>query len=149
MIQPLRNWHRWTFEVLGILLPIVFLAGLAARPSGTKSTSLPPALSGQKIFETASAWKNHSITTTLFTDGPAVLLQLEPAARLVSPDLLLYWSSEPAPTADGIESNATLLGSFEPGRRYLLPREAKRGRLLLYSLAHRKLVDSAVLQVEP
>lgn len=149
MIQPLRTCHRWMFEVLGILLPIIFLAGLAAQPSATKSTGTAPSFSGQKIFETASAWKKHSITTTLFADGPAVLLQLEPAARLVEPDLLLYWSAGAAPPADAIQSNATLLGSFEPGRRYRIPREAKRGSLLLYSGAHRKLVDSAVLEFEP
>lgn len=31
MIQPLRAWHRRIFLVLLFLLPIIFIAGLAAR----------------------------------------------------------------------------------------------------------------------
>ncbi len=31
MIQPLRKWHRRIFFVLLFLLPIIFVAGLAAR----------------------------------------------------------------------------------------------------------------------
>lgn len=41
MIQPLRVWHRWIFLALVFLVPIVFIAGLAARhhPVPQKSAS--------------------------------------------------------------------------------------------------------------
>ncbi|MCI0352765.1 MAG: hypothetical protein L0Z53_25365 [Acidobacteriales bacterium] len=148
MIQPLRNYHRFIFEVLGLLLPLIFLAGLAVRPSGTKSVSAASLPAGQKIAETAGGWKNYSITTRLYA-GSAVLLQLQPASNLNEPDLLLYWSTEPAPPASDVLKNATLLGAFEGNRLYRLPPDAKRGSLLLYSLAHQQLVDSAALDTRP
>jgi hypothetical protein len=145
MIQPLRNYHRWIFEGLGVVLPIIFLAGLAVRPSATQSFSAATPIAGKKIVESTSAWKNHIITTRLYSNDSGISLQLQPASSLNQPDLLLYWSTETVPPSSGLGENATLLGGFEANRVYQLPLGSKRGNLLLYSLAHRQLVDSAVL----
>jgi len=149
MIQPLRNYHRFIFEVLGLLLPLIFLLGLAVRPSVTKSVNAAALPGGQKISELTGAWKHHSITSRLYTDGSTVLLQIQPASNLNEPDLLLYWSTEPAPPTSDVLKNATLFGAFEANHLYQLPPDTKRGSLLLYSLAHQRLVDSAALETRP
>jgi hypothetical protein len=63
--------------------------------------------------------------------------------------LLLYWSPETAPSGSDVVENANLLGPFDANRLYRLPPDAKRGSLLLYSLAHRQLIDSAALDLRP
>ena len=146
MIQPLRAHHRWTFEVLGVLLPVIFLAGLAARPPATKELMASCHAPGQQIWEDTHAWKNRAITTTLYSQGPAVLVQLAPASELNESDLLLYWSPETAPPAN--IATAKLLGTFDPNRHYQLP-QGKHGSLLLYSAAHAQVIDSATLDSQP
>lgn len=149
MIQPLRNYHRWIFEGLGVVLPIIFLAGLAVRPSATQSASAATPIAGKKIVESTGAWKNHIITTTLYSDDSGVSFRLQPVSSLNQPDLLLYWSADTVPPTSGFGENATLLGAFEVNRLYKLPAGSKGGSLLLYSLAHRQLVDSAQLDPHP
>src|SRR5687767_15274652 len=99
MIQPLRQYHRWAFEGLGILLPVIFLAGLAARPSATKATAPAQPPAGQKVYENSNAWKAHAMNTVVYSDGFEATVVLSPAWPLQYPDLLLYWS--PMATASG------------------------------------------------
>jgi hypothetical protein len=39
VIQPLRRAHRWIWLALSLLLPAVFIAGIAARRSTTPPNS--------------------------------------------------------------------------------------------------------------
>ena len=145
MIQPLRTYHRWTVELMGIFLPVIFLAGLAARPSATKANQ-PEAAITHTIYKSKAAWKVHEITTTVSSGGE---LQLVPASELKYPDLLLYWSPDASRSFNTIGANAKLLGAFDPSRRYRLPEDWRRGSLLLYSLAQQKMVDVATFDKLP
>ena len=144
MIQPLRAAHRRTFAALAVALPAIFVAGLLVRhpetPAQSTQGSAAPA-AGKKAFESDHLFR-HRIQTMIFADAAGRAVELRPVEDLQAPDLLLYWSA----SGDDV-AHATLLGAFEPGRRYRLP--ASGGRLLLYSLAHRELVDAAALEAMP
>lgn len=148
MIQPLRTGHRWTFEVMGILLPVIFLAGLAVRPSSPKATDAQRQATGARIYASSSAWKTHVIKTSVYSDGGTPVVQLMPAAELQYPDLLLYWSPA-SPSGDTIARRAKLLGAFEAERRYSLPEDWRRGNLILYSVARKQVIDAAPLDQRP
>lgn len=44
MILPLRRWHRRIWLALALLLPLLYLAALLARPERPRMDALPPAL---------------------------------------------------------------------------------------------------------
>lgn len=53
MIQPLRKTHRRIFLVLALLLPLLFLSGIAFRhswpiPAKPRNSAAPPVLSGAR-----------------------------------------------------------------------------------------------------
>jgi hypothetical protein len=127
MIQPLRRTHYWATTGLGIILPMVFLAGLAARtPFPPERQSLPGV----------------SIPNFQFS------ALLQPYKKLLVPDLIVYWSASQPP--DGaLPANAKLLGSLH-GPQTLNISTISPGYLLLYSVAHQQLVaEVLVKEVRP
>jgi hypothetical protein len=128
MIQPLRRYHRYSFYTLGILAPVLFSAGFAARlPLVSQPTSdrfhLTMPNGAAMITDSRELW------------GSAV----------DDPDVLVYWA-EDEPELESLPVGAHLLGSLPAGRGGWLrvPRgERKRGYLILYSLAYQKPVAKA------
>jgi hypothetical protein len=149
MILPLRQRHRRVFAVLGVLLPLAFVFGIAARRTVPNAATLPPEL---------SLWAQHFAATDyerddLFSKSPVqvrlwreqgtgrLAVELNAASDFLKPDLLVYWSAG-QPAGDALPPNASLLGAFVAGP-LALPEEASvsDGSLILFSLADQEIVD--------
>jgi hypothetical protein len=156
VIAPLRKSHGLAAASLAVVLPVVISAGLAARaerptldlpePLRAKDSSLPVVL-----FDRADLWSGAPVRTLLATDEAggfatraAVRLTVEGAGD--APDLLVYWSANPA--AAGV-SEGVLLGAVAGGAPawFPLPGAALHsgGRLTLYSLGHDEVIATAEL----
>jgi len=149
MIQPLRTAHRRIFMVLAIFLPAIVAGGLSERHT-LVSTKASNNFQGATRLSVASAVWQKNTAATEFSSNPtspeSVRLVLRPVQELHDPDLLLYWAAEAgAPNL----SQARLLGAFAGDRVYSLTREQHRGYLILYSLAHREIVDQAKVEGLP
>jgi hypothetical protein len=74
---------------------------------------------------------------------------LIPSEGLNEPDLLLYWS-EDSPSGESLPASARLVGSFIPGKPFALPSSVGRsGYLVLFSLAHQTISDTAKVEKLP
>lgn len=149
MIQPLRTVHRHAFIALAALLPIILAAALIARH---QIPSVRPAIfsipqDAIRLKQVFAAWNKNSLDTEFYSEpqNPSGVLAVLKARRdLDAPDLLLYWSQSDPNSAGIIQ--ARLLGSFVAGKSYSLPAGTKGGTLVLYSLAHQEIVDSARIE---
>jgi hypothetical protein len=129
MIQPLRRYHRFSFYTLGVLLPVLFSAGLVAR---RPLVSLQPA--SDRIHLTMPSG------TAVVTDSRELW-----GGAVDDPDLLVYWA-EDEPELDSLPVNARLLGSLQSAHTGVLRvpgGDRNRGYLILYSLAYQKPVAKA------
>lgn len=127
MIAPLRQAHRRTFAALAVLLPAVFIAGLAMRhpePVPAAAAAKHDRRSSEEAF--TAVIRGHEIEVRI-ADGWKV------------PDPLLYWSAS-RPTNRTLPADAELLG--RPGETL---RVARPGVLILYSGAHPTVVDTMEL----
>lgn len=125
MIQPLRRAHQWILTGLALVLPAIFIAGLAVRqPSTPFSESLP----GRR--PTAG---NVSETIRSFQ-------------KFLAPDLLVYWART-APSDSTLPPDARLLGSLH-GTQDLDLSQVSGGYLFAYSLPDRRVVTYAAVGVE-
>jgi hypothetical protein len=116
MIQPLRRAHQWIMTGLALVLPAIFLAGLAVRrPSLPLSESLPGRVSAENTSE-----------------------ELRSFQKVLAPDLLVYWARI-APSDATLPRDARLLGSLH-GTRGLDLSHVSGGYLLAYSLPDRRVV---------
>ena len=70
---------------------------------------------------------------------------LEPPDDLSAPDLLVYWSAELS-DVNQLPSQAVLLGTLENSKRLQFLKINPKGFLILYSLAHQSVVDTASLE---
>ena len=134
MIQPLRRYHRFSFYSLGVLLPVLFSAGLVARRS---LVSLQP--TSDRIHLTMPSG------TAMVTDSRELW-----GRAVDDPDVLVYWT-EDEPELDSLPVNAHLLGSLQAGRNRVLrvPRgDRNPGYIILYSLAYQKPVAKAKVPKE-
>src|SRR5258706_3464070 len=74
MIRPLRQRHRLMVCTLGVLMPVAFVAGIAARRPVPVLASLPPELTGRAdrvgniVWSKTDLWPNQRITTSLWRD---------------------------------------------------------------------------------
>ena len=150
MIRPLRIRHRRIFTALGLMLPIAFGLGIAARKPVPVATNLPAEFNLGASPYAASDWEE----TDIFTHAPVHVLTLRRPIRggrptialtagpdFVKPDLLVYWLAGKSKAADRLPDEAVLLGAF--GSPALsLPDEATRmdGAIFLYSLADGEVV---------
>ena len=152
MIRPLRQRHRRMITIIGVLLPIAFAAGIAARRPAPTVATLPTALATtQRHFE-AVEWER----ADLFTKTPIqvrLLRERAGAARFavefsaakdfVKPDLIVYWVANSPNLTDTLPDNARLLGAFNSSLALPLSPDAGPGSgvLVLYSLADQKIVE--------
>jgi len=148
MIQPLRTVHRHVFIALAALLPIIVAAALIGRhqfPAPRPATfSIPQ--DAIRLKQASATWNKSSFDTEFYSEpkNPTeVLAALKTRRNLDSPDLLLYWSEADANSPN--VNAARLLGRFVAGKSYKLP-ATDGGTLVLYSLAHREIVDSARIE---
>ncbi len=151
MILPLRQRHRRTIAVLGVVLPIAFAIGIAARKPIPTVANLPaefkvtlqPTVGGD--WEYTDLFTNAPVRAHLLknrtTDGRlAVFLSAD--KDFVKPDLLAYWLPAYPKSVDALPRDAVLLGSFN-STALPLPAQASKsdGVILLYSLADDEVVD--------
>ena len=149
MIQSLRTVHRHAFIALAAMLPIILAAALIARhriPAvGPTIFSIPQ--DAIRLRQASATWNKNSFDTELYSEPKnpgGVLIVLKTRHNLDAPDLLLYWSQFDVNSA-GL-NDARLLGPFIAGKSYSLPAGTNGGALVLYSLAHREMVDSARIE---
>ena len=149
MIRPLRIRHRRIFTVLGVLLPVAFGLGIAARKPVPQMNAVPPGLTEPtpdallvKQFDDLFA-KAAVQVMLMKEDGSAGQFAIFCLARdnFAKPDLLVYWSTASS-TTDTLPEDATLLGAFS-ALRLKLPSATltTEGALILYSLADNEIVD--------
>jgi hypothetical protein len=151
VILALRQRHRRMFAVIGVLLPIVFAAGIAARKPVPRTAALPAGLEvSSKHFATTEWSRNDLFAKTPIqvhllreeaNAGPFAVSFVAPK-DFVKPDLIVYWVVGSTTIADTLPDNALLLGSFcSPALP--LPDEASKadGMLVLYNLAENEIVD--------
>ena len=159
MIAAFRNRHRIIITALALLVPIVFISGLAIRKSVSLSGRLPEIhadlASGQEsiLCEDKNLWKGLAIITRVVAidrNRSNLFLELQGTHNLTEPDVLVYWS-ESQPLQEHPAENAILLGKLSGMQveRLPLPERASaiRGYLTIYSLAHRKLVATTELPI--
>lgn len=134
---------------LALVLPTVLVVGLLARRplprTGSKSAN---AEVQQPIRQSDRLWTKHAIHSVFLrdtSDPTAVQVRLEPLDDLSAPDLLVYWSAELS-DANQLPSQAVLLGTFQNGKSLQFQKINSKGFLILYSLAHQSVVDTASLE---
>ena len=154
MIQPLRTVHRFAFVALAFVLPVLIVAGLASRHPQVVPGSPPVQLpaSAQLIRDSGTLWPKHSMRTEFYSDSSRpgeIEVVLIPTEDWNEPDLLLYWSTDP-PSGDSLPAGARLVGPFITGRPFaLLPSLSGSGYLVLFSLPHQTVFDTAKVERVP
>lgn len=152
MNAALRRRHRQATLALALAVPPAFALALAARPVPPDAT-LPEALAvepavGAPLFDRDDRFAALPIRARVFEgEAGARVLELAPRVDPQRPDVLVYWSDAGAP-ADRVPGSARLLGRLagREVRRFALPPGAGAGRVLLWSLGHGALVDSAPVE---
>ena len=133
---------------LGVLMPIAFAAGIAARRSVPVVTSVSSELVrnaadfGAVDWAKADLWPGQHIITSL-RRAPAGSVAVELMFRdLARPDVLVYWAPGNDAVGQRLPDNARLLGALSDRAPLPFPAElhGETGRLLLYSLAHNEVV---------
>ncbi|MGA7572429.1 MAG: hypothetical protein WCA97_00495 [Terriglobales bacterium] len=148
MIQPLRTMHRRAFVGLAFVLPAILVVGLGARrprlSQGIQAIDVPAPFS--LVRESGTLWQNHAIQSKFYgrLDRPRdIYVVLQPLQELNEPDLLLYWASS-ASLGNVLPPDARIVGAYRMNKAFLLPLNSERaGRLVLFSLAHQTVFDSA------
>jgi len=154
MIQPLRTVHRRAFAVLAVVLPAILLAGIEARYPGTSLTERAPKLpsTAYLLQESTGLWRQHSIATKFYGSSRSpkdIYVVLRPMQPLNEPDLLLYWSAN-TPEGNSLPSESLLVAPYSADEAFALPLEKERaGNLILFSLAHQTVFDSARVEKLP
>jgi len=134
---------------LALVLPTVLIVGLLARRPLPRTTSKTDnAEVQQPLPQSDRLWTKHAIHSVFLkdtSDPTAVQVVLESLDDLSAPDLLVYWSAELS-GANQLPSQAVLLGTFDNGKRLQFRKINPKGFLILYSLAHQSVVDTASLE---
>ncbi len=154
MIQPLRTLHHRAVIALAFALPAIVVAGLGARrpvaPPPSHAMQLPS--SAVVIRKSDTLWHKHVVETVFFADSRQpgeVEISLHPMQDLNEPDLLLYWCAD-QPQGDSLPTSAQLIGPFIADQPFVLPlRRVRAGYLVLFSLPHHSLIDSARVEALP
>lgn len=150
MILPLRQRHRRMFAVLGVLLPIVFVAGIAARKPVPSVASLPAGLETPSQNFTTTEWvrddlfAKHTIRVRLLRErvgGGQFAVSFSAPKDFTKPDLIVYWVAGDTGSNVVVPDGARLLGAFSAGA-LALPVEVSNteGALILFSLADQEIV---------
>ena len=151
MIFPLRRRHRRMFAVIGILLPVAFVAGVAARKPIPATTTLSNSLTSPQATFSINVWERHDLFTNAFvrvqllreeSNLNLTAIELTASTDFVKADLLVYWLSAESTLKDRIPDDAVLLGAFLSGQPLPLSPAltSKTGSFVLYSLADQEIV---------
>ena len=153
MIRPLRQRHRRLVIALGVLLPIAFAVGIAARrpvPTGQSvlATSADEPLHFENVvWDRSDLWPPPAIRTRLLSDkagGKRFAVELSAAKDIVKPDLIVYWLPGDPKIEAALPDDATLLGAFVQTKPRALPlpgeTAVRSGVLVLYSLADHEVI---------
>jgi hypothetical protein len=151
MIRPLRQRHRLIVCTLGILLPVAFTAGIAARRSVPMVNSVPKELEskasefGMVVWTKTDLWPGRGIITSLRRDTVGALAVDLMFRDLVRPDVLVYWTPGTELTGEGLPESARLLGVLANRAPLQIPADVRgeAGRFLLYSLAEHERVATS------
>jgi hypothetical protein len=151
MIRPLRQLHRRVFAVIGVLLPIAFAWGIAARKPVSSVANLPAEFKATPQPHVGDDWEY----TDIFTNVPVrvhllrdrttegrLAVSLSAEKDFAKPDLLAYWLPSYPETTNTLPEDAILLGASS-SPVLPLPEQATKsdGVILLYSLADNEIVD--------
>jgi hypothetical protein len=138
------------FAVLGVLLPLLFVVGIAGRQTVPQSETLPPELSPQTVTFSATGYERDDlfdkslVRVRLFRDHESgdLAVGLNAAKDFLKPDLMVYWSAGRPRTSNTLPPESKLLGVFGT-TTLVLPAEASstEGCLILFSLADQEIVD--------
>lgn len=151
MILALRQRHRRMFAVIGIVVPITFAVGMAARKPVPSVASLPKELATSSKHFVVTEWE-HSDLFAKNTIGVRLLRESAGAGQLalsfsaptdfVKPDLIVYWVTGNPGFTDTLPNNAFLVGSFSSPSLVLAAEVSKsEGVIVLFSLADNEIVD--------
>jgi len=144
MIQPLRQIHGRMFLALGIVLPILFVAGVRSRRIPT-SKAQTEARTSPANAERTILIGGIRLGARVFRDASGTGIEISSSSELLAPDVLVYAS---AGESKQLPSDAVLLGAFVSGKAYRLPSGNSRF-ILLYSLARRELLGAFPAGAEP
>jgi hypothetical protein len=151
VIAALRRRHRMATIALALVVPPAFALAVASRPALPPAAAIPTSLvaepaPGALVAERDDLWPALAIRTRVYANG---VVELAALADLEQPDVLVYWSADPA--ADRLPDGARWLGRLAGAspRRFALPADARgrAGRLHLYSLGHAAWLGSAPIEV--
>ena len=138
MIQPLRQVHAGMFLVLGIVLPILFVAGVRSRRI--------PTAKAQSETRTSPANAEHTIliggtrlSARVFRDASGTAVEISSSSEFLAPDVLVYASA--SESKRDLPADAVLLGAFVSGKTYRLP-SANCRFALVYSLARSEVLGA-------
>jgi hypothetical protein len=150
MTLPLRQRHRRILVVLAVLLPLLFMVGIALRRNVPQAENLPPELSPQPVTFTATGYEREDlfekspVRVRIFRDHESGTLAVGLTAPrdFLKPDLMVYWSDSRPAASETLPPDAKLLGAFVSAV-LVLPTEASttNGQLTLFSVANHKIVD--------
>jgi hypothetical protein len=150
MILRLRKRHRRIVIAMGVVLPVVFTLGVAARKPTPTVPSLPGETPNSRSGSAAVVWDRFdlfsktAIRVRLFREkngSGQIALKSSAPLHFVKPDLLVYWVAQSWKTTNTIPDNAVLLGAFSADSLLFSGKESNaEGRLLLFSLANQEIV---------
>jgi len=144
MIRSLRRRHATMIVGIALIVPILAVLALAARP-------VPPIMAAAAATPSTGNWTalgpRGGVHAFVESESGREWLHLVRDEEFVSPDVLVYWSPEPPATDEPFPSGAVLLGALgDPGAHtFNLPARDVGGVLLLYSLAHQSVVAATPL----
>ena len=141
VIRRLRVRHRRTIGVLSIVLPVLAILGLAARPD-----TRTPTLAREAWPASPADWTALGLEAR--TKGDT--LEIRPGPRFEGADVLVYVAS--GPSTGTLPPDARLLGSLgDQQRAFALPDGLERAsqRVVLFSLGHQEVVGEAALPRGP
>ena len=128
MIRPLRQRHRLMVCTVGVLLPIAFTAGIAARKPVPVAATVPSGLVGKAndfdsvVWTKTDLWPGQRIITSLRRDAAGSLAVELMFRDLVKPDVLVYWAAGKDTAGEGLPDSARLLGALASRTPISLPK---------------------------
>jgi len=147
MIQPLRRAHRAIFFALGIVLPVLFIAGLASRHAplssvGPVEDKLVQRNEGTEFVLSVGSSKSVVRLIENKKGGPEREFLAIPDSGFLVPDVFVYWSE--TPPGASISPNARLLGKLGRRELYRIPARSS-GYFVLYSVAQNEVLGSILV----
>lgn len=153
MIAPLRRRHRWLTGSLALIVPVLYVLALSARPGAPSNESLPAALVGLPVEDAGGAgdlaFADLPVTARVTGGGEDFRIELSPAEPLAKPEILAYWTASGSASGTALPAEAWLLGAFggERPEAFAVPSAVlgREGHLVLYSLGHQEVLGSVSL----